>query len=272
MTTPYLSCIIRRGLRTVAGTVAVLGASGCATVSNANYGRPMDVRGHLAEKPKTAAGLVVTGEEDTELATPYVGVVLVTFENPTNQWVHVKGMALGFGGGEKDANVTVPLGADLESWAAAVHQLEVIDRTNRTMALGALALAGGVTAGVARRNALGVAGAAVATGSLAALAASSVDATIHEAEAPYFDAHLLSVPFSIPPGLFTKRWVALSTTGGPRAPCIESVLLDYELGTGNRERVWLTFRKRASTSTWQRTSCMGPVDEQQQATARGYRQ
>jgi hypothetical protein len=79
--------------------------------------------------------------------------------------------------------------------------------------------------------------------------------------------HLLALPFSVPPGLFTKRWLLLNTRGA-RTPCIRQVLLDYDVQrgglasgaaqVGSRERVLLKFRYAGDRSSWQAPVCLPP--------------
>jgi hypothetical protein len=51
--------------------------------------------------------------------------------------------------------------------------------------------------------------------------------------------HLMSVPFSVPPGLFSRRsrrWILLDTSRGGAVPCLHQMLLDYKIRDGARER------------------------------------
>jgi hypothetical protein len=100
-------------------------------------------------------------------------------------------------------------------------------------------------------------GAVVAVGSLAALAGTQIDADIQRVQSPYPSEHLLTAPFSIPPRLFTKRWIALNTKGTEGTACVRAMLVDYETDRGQRERVWLKFRRPGTRSDWQREFCHG---------------
>jgi outer membrane murein-binding lipoprotein Lpp len=254
------------GARRALVAAMVLGTcllSGCASVRDGYLGTPADpVTGKWAEQgSKTAAGLIVSGEELEHLATEHFGVIDLAFENKTDKWVRVKGMALRFGS-EHDPHVFIPVGEELKAWATATQQQLLIDRHNRSMALGALALAGMTTAAVSNNRAVSIIGSTVAAGSLAAIGVDSMNKDIESTEQPatpqnasYYESHLLSVPFSIPPGLFAKRWVTINTAGGPQVPCVRSVMLDYELESGQKERVYLTFRPGVARSDWQAKAC-----------------
>jgi hypothetical protein len=70
-----------------------------------------------------------------------------------------------------------------------------------------------------------------------------------QAAPSYPDQHLLTVPFSIPPGLFVKRWILLSTPDNPPGGCVDSMVLSYETSDHSTGRVLLSFKIPASS--WQ---------------------
>jgi hypothetical protein len=69
----------------------------------------------------------------------------------------------------------------------------------------------------------------------------------------YPDQHLLTTPFRVPPGLFTKRWILLSTPDDPPGRCIDSMILTYETGDHEIGRVSLPFK--VSPTDWQPRAC-----------------
>jgi len=103
-----------------------------------------------------------------------------------------------------------------------------------------------------------LAGGAVAAGSLTALAADEVtdEAQRLQRPGPFPDSHVMAVPFSIPPGLSSRRWIVLNTPA-PSAElgCIMRLILGYETDRGQRERVALTFRSAPGRSEWQHRAC-----------------
>lgn len=232
--------------------------TGCASLSYENYGHAMDAAGHLAETETTPAGLVISGEEDAELSSVYTGFVALNFENHGSHWIRVQSMRVSFGGSPKDRTVFVPMGEDLTSWQRAMLQLKDVHDFNTEMALGGVVAASAVAAHAAGRDTSAGKTAAI-VGGIAAVAAlgSAIGEAAHSVAVPpmYPDTHLLATPFAVPPGLFTKRWIVLSTPGRPPRPCVESILLDYTLDDGRRERVWLTFRSQSTRSEWQSDVC-----------------
>jgi hypothetical protein len=229
---------------------------GCASIVSGEYGHPMDASGILAQSPQTPLGLVISGAEVRELSSPYFGLVAVTLENKSSNWVRVRRMTVTFGGKQKDDSVFIPWGEEIASWERATYERNAVRSYNTEAALGAVALAGGVIAGTAKDKPIAAAGGVLQAGALAASAGHDVAQGLEAVEGPHLfpETHLLDVPFSIPPGLFSKRWILLSTGGTPGV-CVDSMLLDYQTDSGQEERVWLRFRTNMSSSEWQKRAC-----------------
>ncbi len=244
------------------GWLALL-SEGCATVESGAYASPMDARGHLAKSPVTPLGVRVSGTEIGRLSSPYFGVLAFTFENTSPRWIHVRKVGIGFGDALKDQNVLLPWGEELSSVErASVERAEIHD-ANETTALSVVAAVGAVGAaaghhlGGGQSTALTAVGGLATAGALAGLLAEHANGVTAGAEQPppFPDTHLLAVPFSIPPGLFAKRWLVLNTPADAKLPCVDALRVDYELDTGQVEHVWLRFRNATSASEWQAEAC-----------------
>ncbi|HMJ13972.1 MAG TPA: hypothetical protein VK524_21290, partial [Polyangiaceae bacterium] len=124
--------------------------------------------------------------------------------------------------------------------------------------LSGLAVGGAALSGLSDSNAYQLAGGAVAAGSLTALAAGAVADRAQRSQrpGPFPRSHLMAVPFSIPPGLFTRRWIVLNTPAASAdLGCITTMIIGYETDARQRERVALSFRSAAGRSEWQRPAC-----------------
>ena len=84
-------------------------AAGCATIKSGEYALPLDAKGRVAAAPVTAAGLLISGKEVSDLSSPYFGLLEVTFENPTAEWVHIDRTRLYAIGGSMGAQETLLL-------------------------------------------------------------------------------------------------------------------------------------------------------------------
>jgi hypothetical protein len=239
----------------LARVLLVLVGTGCATVHSGEYAVPLDVPGGY-HGPTTAGGLLISGREITGVATPSVGAVEVTFENRSRDWIRIEVVRLDFHNDAANQLVTTPADADARNWAQAVAQRDAIELTNRKNALAGVAVAGHVVASMGDHSAVGALGAMVALGALIGLAATAIDEDVQNAERVSFlpQDHLLVVPFAIAPGLFVKKWIAL-TTVAPQIPCLDSFILSYDIAGGRHERVRLHFRDPDGYSSWQRGIC-----------------
>jgi hypothetical protein len=206
------------------------------------------------------SGLRISGEELTDLSSAYFGVLEVTFENSTADWIRVERVGLDFGSPAKNAAVTVPAGENLEAFIASTEQRNAVRRVNRQTAFALTALGGTLVGGSSSDQGVALAGDTAAVASLGALAVDSHAQSIATAEqvARLPATHLLASGFTIPPGLFVKRWVVLQTKAASPSECISSVMLGYQLGATASERVLLTFKERQSDSEWQAATCHPP--------------
>lgn len=254
--TAYLSCVTPVRFLLLGAFVSV-SLSACATISSGEYAHAMDTQGHLASSPRTPLGLKISGAEVGDLSSPYFGLVALTLENDSPDWVRIRKLSVSFGGADQDASVLIPWGADIASWEHAIEERNAVRSYNASSALAAIAVAGALVAAVGHHKAAGAVGGLVAAGAVAALTARAVSEDVSAIESvPLFpDTHLLSVPFAVPPGLFSKKWILLNTPSAGPAACVKAMLIEYETERGQKEQVWLPFRRPYSGSEWQRHAC-----------------
>ena len=239
------------------GLGLALGPLGCASIQSDYIARPFDSRGQLSSGDATPSGLIISGEELDAYASDLFGLVEVTFENTSTEWLRVEQLELDFGS-ELNPMVHLPEGADLEAWYAATLQRNSIRNTNYATALAALFLVGeavAVAGALSDEREVQVAGTALALG---AASVAVIDEHVERVQRPgrvrpITQNHLLAAPFAVPPGLFTKKWVLLNTRAD--AACVRSMVIHYELESRGRERVVLTFRRGNDGSDWQERVC-----------------
>ena len=242
---------------------ALLGAClwSCASIQNSYLATPIDERGQLSPERRTPSGLVISGEERSRYASRNFGFVEVTFENTSAAWVRVQELQLDFGDAARDEGVFIPEGEDVNAWYLATMQRNDIRDTNDAHALAALLFVGKAVGSIAAASdepAVAGVGAALALGASTAALAEAADRDVQAAEEahPLQGAHLLHVPFAVPPGLFAKKWVLLNTR--PGVPCVAAMRISYVLEGGGREQVLLPFRRlghRSAGSVWQQYAC-----------------
>jgi hypothetical protein len=233
-------------------------AVGCASIRTGAYATPVDASGHRLGSSATTSGLMISGREVTDLSSPYFGLVELTFENTSSEWVRIQRMNLDFGTPAKNQLVLVPWGTDITSWRDAAYQRRAIREANTEAALSLIAIGGAVVSAAAPRNSPARALGGLATvGSLTALVAKDYQDRVNalEGAATFPESHVLSLPFGVPPGLFSKKWILLNTRPRADVGCVRSMLLDYQTENGQTERVQLEFKPAGTHSEWQSGSC-----------------
>jgi hypothetical protein len=185
----------------------------------------------------------------------------VTFENLSSEWRRIERLQLDFGAQvQAGGGVSLLDPEQLTAWYQATLQRIDVRGTYEAAALSELYVLGTTAAAVgavAREAELAAGGKALA-GSIGAIAGVREyrDQLEHaERVRTLPSTYLLSVPFSIPPGLFAKKWIVLGTHDR-RTPCVRALLLEYELQDRGSERVLLRFREQGDDSKWQRHSCV----------------
>ena len=243
--------------RRAVAAIGLLAVTACATVQTGPYGIPVDLSGHpLSGGHRTPAGLLISARENASLSSDNFGVIVLTLENTTDDWIRIDRMQLGFGGAGRTAAVDVLAGEQLESWANAATVVETIRTENELMLWEGLSLVGEMGSLAAKNRKARTAGVAVAAGANLGAAMVATGLAARGLDTRYYpESHLLEVPFSIPPHLFTRRWLTLGTHTTPGTPCIEQMLLDYQTAHGDQERVWVMLRPEEDHTDWQRHTC-----------------
>ncbi len=243
-----------RKLETGFMAVALLCAgSGCATVASGSYGHPIDEMGTVYDSHRTLSGLEISARELGGMASEHFGYVEVTFENKTDHWVRIERMNLGFGDTNKEKSVFVPWGRDLESWQLAINERNAVRRTNEETALGLTAAGGAALASSSSDRGVKAVGGLIAVAALTTAFAKEMNDRVSDATdaRPFPETHLLNVPIAVPPGLFASRWIVLNTQSDQA--CLRSMIVDYDVAGGSRERVLLELRRGGSE--WQHAAC-----------------
>jgi hypothetical protein len=235
--------------------IALLSAAGCAEIHSGAYAFPVDTAGRIAPREHLRSGLLISSRQVSDLSSRYFGAVEVTFENRSSEWVRIQQVALEFGSPERNAAVAITAGEDLQRWQEGTQRRNDIRDANRATATELLLFGAVVATAAGGRSPVGAAGALVGAGTAAAMTASEMEGRASAAETVslYPAHHLLTLPFSVPPGLAIKRWVVLNTPARRALGCISHADLMYTTDRDLNERVRLSFG--APSSEWQRGAC-----------------
>jgi len=228
-------------------------AAGCATIQSGPVGVPLDASNHPQPRGPQPE-LQVSAGEKPDLASPYFGLVEITFENNSPSWKQIDRIAVDFGTPDKNSSVQIPWGTDIDAWEDAVLERNQVRAMNEQSVLGAVAAIGAMGRAAGHRHGPGAAvGGVLTVGAVGALYAQNATAALNGAPA-FSGSHLLSMPIRIPPGLFAKRWILLYTAARPLGGCVDSMILSYTTSDHQQGRVLLSFKV---WSEWQRGSCGG---------------
>lgn len=235
----------------------VLACTGCYGIQGQHVAIPVDAQGRLATTQTTPSGLIVSGDELSHDSSRYFGALSVTFENRTADSIRVDRVALDFPSIPHNDGIFIPWGDDLASWANATAERDAIRLNNTNAALSAVALGGMAVATAQGRGPARHFGGLVPLSNVSMVAVNDDAGDLGGAQRmqPFGEGHLLTVPFSIPPGLFAKKWIVINTRGSG-LPCITSAVVTYDVAGRGTERVELGFRSPGMGSQWQSNICI----------------
>jgi hypothetical protein len=229
-------------------------AGGCASVKSGEYAKPIQTNGQMATAPMTPAGLLISGTEVESLSSPYFGLVEITFENPTGEWIHIDAAKVTFAVPPEEAVIsTAP---EIAAWERAIRQRSTIRRVNINTPLALLAIAGAAGSVLSPNRSIALAAGGVSVSAGAALVGKEVAEVSRDAEgvARLPETHLMGGPFAVPPGLFVKKWLLVYTRRDVARRCVDRMTLSYQPAPARWEHVVLSFKVRSSE--WQPQACL----------------
>jgi hypothetical protein len=191
--------------------LSFLALGACATVH----------RGNMAEQTSgdKVSELAISALELSDPAKEGFSMVAFNFENKSDQWMRVEYAEVLI---DEDAAklISVVRGKDLVDWHSAMRSRAEMEQQNREMTQFGLALLGaGLAVGGAasgNRN-TAVAGAAIYSASVSWAAADMINSQFMLAQNPKaVPSEYIYTSFSIPPGMFLRKWVLLNKPVGQR--------------------------------------------------------
>lgn len=235
--------------------ICLLPFHGCASVQDGQLATVLDEKLRPIGGSCSNSGLIVSGREVVDYSSPQIGMVALTFQNTSKEWIHLESISIDFGDAKKNQAVQFPWGADLDSWKFAVEHRNAIKQHNQEMALFVISAAGATLNILSGKGSdIGKIGGMISAVAVVPLV---VDSLLSSNLNAYFPrGHLLSEPVSIPPGLFAKKWLVMHVPDSPSIGCIDRMVLSYEVKERGPEKVFLIFKLNSSLSQWQEASCM----------------
>jgi len=128
-----------------------------------------------------------------------------SIKNNTDEWIEFNGFTIN---GAKEVEVLI--GNRIDSWIEACTLEDSVSRHNTSLLLGAIAAGGAIVAGSTNHANTGTVGAAVALGSISALAVRDYQNSKHKIEfQKAFPRTHIFRNFSLPPKKVIQRWILI---------------------------------------------------------------
>ena len=196
-----------------------------------------------------AAELKISSEIMYRYCTEYFGLVNVTFENKSADWVEVQSVDISFGNPEYDQKVAVVTGERLLAWYDSITAKLESDAFYSRLLLGTIITAGSV---ISRERGSDLAG-AVALGSFGVLTIKELGAIKDRIELGQVvpRTHLLSGKFSVPPEFSASRWILFNTKKNDGLPVLTEFDITLALDGGRTQTEKTRFRRSSNSCTWQ---------------------
>lgn len=127
--------------------VTFLFLGGCAQVHSGEYATQVDTKKEAALKHSgrgvtTKGGLLISGKEVSDVSSKYFGLIDLTFENRTNDWMRIENIGVDFGDDPKNRNIKIVSGKDIKIWNDAIERKIAIENYNKDLAVGILTAGG----------------------------------------------------------------------------------------------------------------------------------
>lgn len=235
------------------GLFVLLFLVSCAYKHSGGYAKVINKSGEVIQVgKKTNLGLIISCSENMRLSSKYFGMIDFTFENKTQDWIHIKNIKIDFGKKIINENVKIISGKDISRWYAAIERRIAIKDYNKQMVESVLL---GVGVGLSQfsrdinvQRAGGLIGLMAGTSLLINEFNQNLDKL--EKSKIFPKNHLLVEDVVIPPGLFVKKWLLLNSKNHEETSIIDKIFLEYETENGEVEKVKINL-KQFGVKRWQ---------------------
>lgn len=217
----------------------------CASVDYSNVGAVVNSDNTPTERTHTKSGLKISAEEDETFASEYFGVINFSFVNNSQDWITIKNIKLDFGNDTINSNVTIISGNDIQAWKESTMLRNKIDEHNQNVFWSSLALSGAWLS-TSSNSDVKAAGNNILLGAITSLSVKEMtEASDRIQYATIFPTnHLLNSNFTIPPGLFVKKWIVINTKNHKQTGIITKFDIEYQTSNLETEKVRIILNER----------------------------
>ncbi len=219
----------------------------CASVDYSNVGAVVNSDNSPTTPSYSKLGLKISAEEDESFASEYFGVINFSFVNNSQDWITIKNIKLDFGNDTINSNINIISGNDILAWKESTMLRNKIDEHNQNVFLGSLALSGALLS-TSNNSDVKTAGNTMLLGSITSLSVKEIAEGADRIQySTIFPAnHLLNSNFTIPPGLFVKKWIVINTKNHNQTGIITKFDIEYQTSTLVTEKVRIVLNERLS--------------------------
>ena len=184
--------------------------------------------------------LKITSEESV-FSSQFMGHIFVNFDNKSPKWIEIKDVNITFGK-ENDKKVQLILGEKLKWWSQAANAKRAITVANYQNLYATIAGLGALSSSLSSSSSDKIGFQSVSLSGVASMLSSSNEKNLVN----YIpDNHLLR-NFSIPPGLFSTKWIVFQAF--PSTPKLSSFTMTLKV---DEEVKSYKLKFRAFDSKWQ---------------------
>lgn len=182
---------------------------------------------------------------DYELSTNNFLFLNITYGNNSNEWIRIKSNSIHLTP-ELESKVYIPVGQDLKSWVDSINYVRKIDSYNHQLLVNSLATIGLATAAAGaggNNDFFATLGMGLTTTVFTVEAFNEVNDKINDLQrSQLIPMTHFYAPTSVPPGLYTKRWILLQYKDS-HPPCQLDFQLEYLDGRQANYKVNLGLEK-----------------------------
>ena len=224
-------------------------ALACANTQGRYPAEPITAAGRAVAVESAPNGVRVSAEEVASLSSANLGVVEVTFDNLTEEFVRLTDVSLDFGE-SLNTQISIPVGEGITSWSLAETM-----RAWRARPASRWRALSNVSDFANHRQAQ--------LAPTTAIAPTEIEVAKLKEAAPSITGllpsnHLLAGPFLVPPHLFAKKWILLKSDSRVKT-CVAQVVISLQVNDKPVQKLLVRFRDRTPNySEWQQAQCAPP--------------
>jgi hypothetical protein len=177
-------------------------------------------------------------------SSEYFGLIDFVFENKSGNWINLHDISISLNNENLNSTVKITLGSELDVWLESTIDKKRIDEQNKAMLRAGLGVLGSSILSASKNEVVKTTRAELMTGVMVSTVLSGIKRSMDfSTKVDLPSKHLLFGNILIPPGLFVKRWIVLTTYNDAARIYLAKISLKMKDDFNNSYDVKLDFRK-----------------------------